>query len=471
MVPDPAALAGPARLASYGLVPAVDGAVQIDITAVLRRDGERLVETYLCDHNCTIAHRGRPTGGHYNCPAAFTLNRGAVAATITRADLLLTGIERMLDAARDTQRQFAATGFARYADDFRLPVDVAGTLRQALTSGRSEVTLFGGSPEAHPEILPLVGGLHQRGHAVHVTMTGRRLIRQPEFLDDLVGAGVDVVAVSADDATTAEMRQLLQADTRQLRAAWRAVSPLHGQRQKVVEAVHTARLWQELPAATRPGLLFNIAFYPENVATLGEHLELLATAFPGARLNPFPMQAAFEHRVPDIAGESLRDYADLVEAAIAQHHALAARAASRWSLVPRLHYWLLLAAALGDADPAARLTGWNTWQCFRSAGAGRYVQVAGAGRVRAAPDTAGGRVGCFWNDVLNDDGLPAVWTADTARLRRYLTLRPSRAAARPGACPGCLFPRLVGDMVSLECGMDPAMREPYLELRHKHLGF
>ena len=71
---------------------------------------------------------------------------------------------------------------------------------------RSEVTLFGGSPEAHPEIVTLVRGLNERGHAVHITMTGRRAIRDADSFAQLAAAHPEVVAVSLDDIDSAEAR-------------------------------------------------------------------------------------------------------------------------------------------------------------------------------------------------------------------------------------------------------------------------
>jgi hypothetical protein len=462
----------PSLLAAYGLLPSIRAAIQIDVTAVLRRQGHELVETYLCDHNCTITHKGAPTGGHYNCPAALTLNRGAIAATIAGADALLHGIEQMLAAAQQAQRNFIDDGFEEYALAFALPDGIRDALRAALLDGPSEVTLFGGSPEAHPQIVPLVEGLRARGHSVHITMTGRRLIRHPELLGELVGSGVTVLALSADDVdSVAELDRLLEAEPEQLRAEWKKVPALHGQRQKVFEAIHAARQWQRLPADQRPSILFNIAVHPGNVVEIGQVLAALTQAFPEALLNPFPMQSAFEGRLADLTSERLGDFRALISQAIANQHSRAVGRPTSWGLVQRMHYWLLLAVVTDREDATARMTGWETWKCFRSAAAGRYVQVAGTGRRPTALQTAGGRVGCFWNDAINDDSVPAIWDASPQQLRTYLKLR-STIAARPGrGCAGCLFPRLVGDMVSLETGMDSALRDAYLLLRKQHLGF
>ncbi|THV37620.1 hypothetical protein [Glycomyces buryatensis] len=460
------------RLTRFGMAPSTDAAVQIDITAVLRRSGSELVETYLCDHNCTVLHKGQPTGGHYNCPAALSLNRGAVASTIAGADLLVEGIERTLAAAREAQQDFITDEFDRYADESAIPAALREPIRSSMRQGPSEVTLFGGSPEAHPDFIPLVEGLHRRGHAVHLTVTGRRAVRSPESFERMASSGIAVLAVSADDvATPADLGRLLQCDPEELRTEWKRVSPFHGQRQKVYEAIHAARLWQRLPVDRRPALLFNIAVHPGNVADIDTILTQLAGAFPGALLNPFPMQSAFEGRIEHVDPATLRGFRSLVNTALEMHRRQAVDGVSAWSLAPRMHYWLLLSAALGDATAPVRLTGWNTWKCYRSNGAGRYVQIAGTGRRPAGLETAGGRVGCFWNDTVNDDDLPAVWEAKPSEIRRYLQLRPVRAAEKAHRCAGCLFPRLVGDMVSLESGMDPALREAYLSLRRRDLGF
>jgi hypothetical protein len=462
------------RLADYGLLPATGVGVQIDLTAVTRRAGDLLVDGYLCDHNCTITHRGRPTGGHYNCPAAFTRNRGAIAATIAPAEVLLAGIDHVVAAAHLEQERFVAEEFGGYATKFRLGDDVAAVLRRCMLAPTAEVALFGGSPEAHPAVLDVIGGLRAAGHAVHITMTGRKVVREPAFLEALAGSGVDVLALSLDDVDSAEeLRRLLELDPDRLYAEWRRVPAVHGQRQKVYEALYTARRLYELASAGRPGLLLNIAVHAGNVSTMDSLLATLAAAFPGVALNPFPIQAGFEQRhltTNESYAESLHAF---VRATIEAQHRRVRAEPARWAPVPRMHYWLALRAAL-EVDPAEavdRSAGWDTWRCFRSPGAGRYVQVAGSGRVVTRIGPAGGRVGCFWNDSLADDSVPAVWDAPVDRLVGYLRARPALAAAAARPCAGCLFPRLVGDLVSLETGLDPALHSRYLALRREHLGF
>jgi hypothetical protein len=439
---------------------------------VLRRGNDALVETHLCDHNCTITYRGKATGGHYNCPAAFTLNRGAIASTTAPAELLLEGIDRVLRAASDAQLAFARDGFGAYADRFAIPDSLREPLRSTLIQEPREVALFGGSPEAHPDIVPILAGLQQRGYVTHITMTGRRAMRAAGCLDSLTSAGVSVIALSIDEVSSApDLERLLQLTLAELRSEWRKISPLNGQRQKLVEAVHAARLWQQMPASGRPGLLFNMAVHGGNVAAMGRLLTALSTEFPRAMLNPFPMQSAFEGRRPDFTRDQLEDFREFTGRAIQEQHERAAGAAGSWGLVPRMHYWLLLSAALNAHDASSRLGGWTTWQCYRSAASGHYVQVAATGTRMLAPQPAGGRVGCFWNNALNDDSLPSIWHAPQDSIRKYLDERPQLATTGGAKCPGCLFPRLVGDMISLESGMDPGLCDSYLRLRKQHLAF
>lgn len=454
----------------HGLIGAAAAAVQIDITSVQRRVGGQFVETSLCDHNCTISHNGESTGGHYNCPAAFSLNRGSIAATAPVADQLIEGIQRTLSAASSAQADFMVNEFEHYADSFSLPLDVRLAARAKIGSGPCEVTLFGGSPEAHREIEQLTSGLRRCGHEVHITVTGRRFIRRPEHLETLANSGVAVVAVSLDDVDrVADLRSMFALTPEELRAAWRAVPKMHGQRQKVFEAVHAARLWESMPATNRPGLLFNIAVHQGNVDEIDELLTTLADEFPGVALNPFPLQSAFEHRI-EVAGPRVRrQFEAFVREALSQQ--TLGSLEQRWRLVPRLHYWLALAATLDAGSGTAGITGWGTWRCYRSAGAARYTQVAETGRASDRPGSAGGHLGCFWNSTIDSRTLPAIWDADTTSIRRYLDLRPVKAAAQLRPCPGCMFPRLVGDMVSLECGLGDHLKPYYLARRRQSMGF
>lgn len=459
-------------LAVHGLLPTSSSAVQIDITTVLRSTNNGIIETYLCDHNCTTSHQGKATGGHYECPASFTLNRGAVASSAAPGDRLIEGIENVIAAARSVNEDFVETGFDGYAGTFRLPRTVSSALRASLVSGNPEITLFGGSPERHPDILPIVRGLRERDYSVHITMTGRRIMRSPEFYSELASTGVNVVAVSLDDIpATDQLHAVLECNTEELRMAWRNIHPLHGQRQKVYEALHLARIWKESTPTRRPNLLFNIAVHPGNAGSLRDFMPLLAAEFPGAWLNPFPAQIAAVASGEKFDAQNIHDLRDFVSQALRQQLGQRSGQPGDWAMVPRLHYWLLLSALMDEPLAAVKAAGLDTWQCFRSPAAARYVQVSGTGGLAQASTAAGGKVGCFWNTALNDHGLPAVWDASPQQLRSYLHRRPALAAtARPG-CPGCLFPRLVGDMVSLECGMDPMLRRPYLALREKHLGF
>jgi hypothetical protein len=475
MEPDQAAAPGPestrSTLLRYGLIAQAGVGVQFDVTSVARRSGNQLVNGYLCDHNCTITYRGVLTGGQYNCPAAFSLNKAAIASSVAPADVILRGIGHVIDACRMENRRFVSAEFDDYSRTFGLPSFISDVIRKQILAENAEVTLFGGSPEAHPDILDLVSGLRAAGHSVHITMTGRRVMRSPALLRQLADSGLNVIALSMDDiGSVDELRGLLRLSPDELRERWRAIPRAHGQRQKVYEAVYTVRTLEALPGP-QPALLLNIAVHPGNLATMDDFLSTLSGQLQPVALNPFPIQSAFEQRVTDFPDQYLGQLGQFVAEAIEEQCRGAAGRPQRWSLVPRLHYWLALQAALDGPAPASRMSGWETWRCFRSAGSGRYTQIAGSGQVVDETGSPGGRVGCFWNESLSAPEMPAVWIAEPGALADYLQSRPARAGASAHPCDGCLFPRLVGDMVSLETGLDPALRDRYRARRIAHLGF
>lgn len=456
----------------YGLLSERFGGVQIDISTVLRDKGDDVVQTYLCDHNCTTHVRGEPTGGEYNCPAAFTLNRGGVRLGVPPGADIVEGVRRAATALAAERDRYLAEDLPGHAARFRLPDWLCETAVRSWDRNDLEVALFGGSPETHPDILEMVPALTEEGHAVHITMTGRRLMRDQGFAERLAAAGAEVLAVSADDVGDAnEMRRLLGLGLDEVRAEWRSVPRRHGQLQKVYEAVYSCRVLSRLGCR----VLVNIAVHDRNLRGIGAFLDAWTEALPDVWLNPFPVQSAFDDDLDD-GVRRLDLLQSFVDTMIRRHHDRVRDRAPGWRVVARMHYWLMLRAAFdvhleSPRALAAAVGGDGFWRCYTAPGAGRYLQIAGGAGEPARQEVSGGRPGCFWNPSITAEPGLRVWDARPGRLHQYIADRGALAAASGHPCAGCGFPRLVGDSLSAESGMDEALRARYLALRATELGY
>ncbi|MEV8597798.1 radical SAM protein [Streptomyces sp. NPDC052012] len=474
LVPRP----GPGRAAGdfvrrLGLVASAFSVVQIDINAVTRRgkDGED-AEVTLCDHNCTQSVRGRPTGGHYTCPASLSLNPGVGSRDVAPAELLVQGLLTTADGIRAAQQDFLRDDLPAYFREESVPGHLRPEFEAALRSRHISVNLFGGSPELHPGCVEIIEGLRDAGMETHLTTTGRRIVRDPEFRARLLRMPPDVLAVSADDfGSPDELDEWFALDPDALARLWRSVPAAHGQRRKAVEAVQICKLAEREPL---PPLLFNIVLHPDNLAFAAQLLDRIGAHVPGAILNPYPVQSAFLGEQGALGEEDLARLRDVVEVALDCHVTRHLGGVPRWNLAPRLPYWLLLLSLLDmDADTAEvadRVGGAGVWTCYSRRGSGRCVQI-GWGRPAPGKRHAGGHPGCFWNagTVTHPRQF---WDLGASEMAEWILDgrgRLARDAERP--CAGCLFPRMSLDGVSLELGLDRQVTDAYRTVRKHYLGY
>jgi len=461
------------KLRALGITGSAFAAIQADIQPTVRMVGDERREVTLCDHNCTVEVDSLPTGGQYTCPAALSLNLGNGRPELVPTDLLEQGLLRTVAGIRIARGPFLDTVFPRYVQDFAIPSAVASALLEATDTDRVQVNLFGGSPETHPGYLSLVETLHSNGVEVHLTTTGRKIVRDAGFRGAFLQSPPDLLALGADDfASPDDAAALFSLPVDQLSAEWRKVPWQHGQRRKAVEAAQIVRLAAE--TTHFPQLLFNVVMHQRNLDTVEELLDVLAEHAPAAWLNPYPVQTGFL-RQPGVfdAGE-LDRLSAFVDLMLDEHRRRATGGHPRWMVVPRIHYWLMLRAAIDTAaDPAVAsdlVAGTGIWTCFDRPGAGRCVQIAARGQP-ATSRFAGGHLGCFWNTVTVTDERQ-VWAMSAEDIGGWI-FRDRLALARSSAekCQGCAFPRMSFDSISLELGLGEAVRTAYLRARRTFLGY
>ncbi len=456
------------RLLSLGMMYQVSGGIQVDLNVGTRTlpDGQ-FVDAALCDHNCRIETDGQPTG-HYECPASFTLNPGIKASSLAPEYLLRSGVEVVAKGIRQFNEKFrTGDGFGQYTDRFDIKGPPKDAIKESLGAEAIEVNCFGGNPELHPHVLPLIQSLKE--YRVNLTTTGGIFMRDPEFVEQMLDAPPEVIALSADDFEGPEhIRALNNLERGELKVRRNKIPALFGQKRKAIEAVHAAKLAQETHGF--PQVLFNLVVHPGNIERIEETIDTLRNEFPGVRVNPYPAQSSFQHKPAIFGQEHLSVLDRFIDRRIAEH------VDGHEGIVPRLPYWLMLkAATIQDEDPEVvlqRLSGNGTWRCFNQPGADRYVQIGASPHVHTDLKIAGGYLNCFWNTDTIFDGDRKLWSGvSSSDVVLYMSEVEAIAQRVENPCPGCLMPRLVFDMVSTELGMDGTLVDDYVALRKQTAGF
>jgi hypothetical protein len=477
-----AAISPPTLVRKLGMVSSSFATIQIDLNVVHRSADTQGGEISLCDHNCTTAAAGQPTGGRYTCPAAMSLNKGARNTRPAPTSLLTEGLLTTVEGIAEAQRRFLADDLDAYMARESVPPSLRPAFAGELARQRIAVNLFGGSPETHPGVLEIMTTLQRRGVEVHLTTTGRRILRDRAFRDRFLQSPPDLIGLGADDFESPDdIDHLFRMDFDELTTLWRRTPWQHGQRRKAIEAVQICKL---STLSDFPQILFNFVLHAGNLPFVERMLDNLSRYTGGrAILNPYPVQSAFMNGAGELGGAALDQLSAFVDEAISAHLARAGDRHPRWNLTNRFPYWMLLRALLDQAASPRLISdqvgGDGVWRCYARRGAGRCVQV-GAGLPHGGISTdpyggrsahPGGHLGCFWNaDTITDQR--QFWTLDSAAVADWI-LDGRQLAARQSErpCRGCLFPRMSTDGVSLELGLSAPAAERYRAVRRHYLGY
>lgn len=411
-----------------------------------------------CDHHCT-------SEGNYVCPVA----RDYVELTsLAPARYLACGIKNAAQALRQSRDIFLQYSFDDYAVDSCIPQEHAGVFKQLLwASGKKvDVNLFGGEAGWHPGVCEVVSELkkEQGGFTVILTTTGSPLIKNKKLGERILSSQLDLIALSADGLSAERIHELCAMDLEGIRREWSTI-PSCSQEKKAYEAIHAAKV-----AKGRVSVMFNVVVHPGNIGEIMKILDALDQHFPLAKKNPYFAQSSFYHGDAVFAKEHealLEKFSDsMINEQLKQ-------VGQSKKFVPRLHYWLLQKAAFetfSGQELRLALSGYGLWKCYAAGRANAYLQIGKSGK---ASDSGvfGGHLGCFWNDetVTLDD--KQVWSMSNEEIHEYLSNQHVLAQAAAKPCPGCSMPRLIGNAVSMELGMNPALKTKYLQLRKKHVGF
>lgn len=446
------------NLFELGLIGTATAGIQIDVNVAVEKlpDGT-FVDAPFCDHNCRVNTFGQKTG-NYDCPAAITLHPGLKRSSLAPSSLILKAIESTAAAACLANASLLENNHLQaYFDRFCLPDSVRSAVKNHLLGDRIEINLFGGNPELHPDIIPMIANLKEAGHSVNLTTTGGRLLRDPKFLAEILKSPPHILALSADDFDSPE--QIVS----------HRIPFQFGQKRKALEAAYVTRLSQMHPGF--PPILLNLVIHPGNIDRCEEVMVALRSHFPRALINPYPAQTAFYHGEPDFSPDHFPRLEQFIDNRINDHFHKSA------GHVPKLHYWLMLKSictTFRDNPKAAlrALAGYDSWKCYRAPGANRYIQIGASPEAHSGQKIAGGHLACFWNSETVTVKEAQVWNMAVPEIASFITSGMIEVAnSCPNPCPGCNFPRLNFDMMSLEIGMDPRLVPNYLKLRKNYLGF
>lgn len=411
-----------------------------------------------CDHNCRMGT------GNYECPAAITLHRGLKRETLASADTILKAIDNTVSAARQANASYLKSDdLDLYFKRFQLPPHIQNRVKETLSNRTVEINLFGGNTERHPGINFLISELKKDGHPVNLTTTGGRFIYDSDFLAEFLKSPPDLLALSADDFEgPQDIISLGSLSLEDIRRRRNGIPFQFGQKRKALEAAYVATLAKTVP--NFPQIMFNLVIHPGNIGRIDEIMSALQTTFPGVQINPFPAQHGFNKSDTGF----LPEHFPLLERFIDQRINDGDR---------RVHYWLMLKSicvffAHDPSQALKTLTGYDSWKCYRSRGANRYIQRGASSEIYSDQRIPGGHLACYWNsNTVTLEGTK-VWDMDPGEISAYIARGMiGIAGSKAEPCPGCNFPRLNFDMISLENGMNPQLIPVYLDLRRNRLGY
>lgn len=445
-------------LQSVGMLFPTHAGIQIDLNVVETAKSRRIrKETMLCDHNCTSE-----VGG-YDCPAAYTHNKGAKGA-FSPASHIMRRIKWGVEGIAYAREQFLNHGFMEYISAFSIPTDIAVALESHMRVGVVEVNLFGGNPEMHPDVLMLIHEIKAMGSKVTLTTTGRKCLRDDQFVQRFLIDPPDLLALSADDFQSDQLSILLTMTPRELQNAWQRIPKDHGQQQKCLEAIYTARIMAE---AQNLHILLNMVLHAGNLKDFFSLFNQLTRSFPDVLMNPYPMQTHFQSKDSSWGYEELTYFESIVDFILNE------TLKDNSQLRKRLHYWLVMKSVLetyrGRWEIAANLISGKLWKCYQRPGA-MYLQIGrGPDWIALEENEAPGlRCGCFWNTQTVTQ---AGQFHSAQECASYLMNVDVMALSSSVPCNGCAMPRLMFDMVTTELGLEDSLIPAYKQLRKEYIGF
>jgi organic radical activating enzyme len=439
--------------------PGIQINIPVGFTVNRKAGSSERTEAPYCDHHCAEE-------GKYLCPAAFyTVD----PKTFAPAEQIVEGIRRCSTALTLNRELFLEQYFSPYAAWYKIPDDHARALKRLLRDSEEkiDVNLFGGEPAWHPKICNIASELKkEEKYTVILTTTGSPMIKNDEIRRAILSTPFDTMALSVDGLSSDRIRELSAMAPVDTKKEWKEVHS-SGAEKKAYEAMYAAKLAREKGIR----VMFNIVVHPGNLDGIYEMMDALDESFQGIQKNPYLAQSSFYR------GNAVFDASDVEKLGAFINYMLEEQMGqignSDKRFVPRAHYWFLQKAVyetLNGEELLRALSGYDVWRCYNTGRAGSYIQIGDSSK----PNTnkiPGGHLGCFWNDETITVHEKQVWVMEQSAIDNYITGLSAIKDLIPNPCPGCIMPRLMGNLPSMETGMDQKFRNKYLEIRRKEAGF
>jgi hypothetical protein len=450
--------------------------IQADDCVVWKKTAGGYVNHSLCNHTCVIEVDGVPTGGSYICDSSFIFANGAKGFAPRKPIVDWTKhVARAHFVARD---MFFDNHYDAYCQEFCVPPTWAHALKEELTDPEKKVECnrFGSSPEIHPECPGIVSDSIDLDLVTNVTTPGRKFITDTKFVNAFAAKPPQFLAMSFDDVDPDQIERLSKMDLDQIKAEWKEIPHLHGQRQKAYEGLYAAKLMQQMGIPVK--ILWNVVTHAGNVGHLDIILQTLKGSVPGSFVNAFPAQSFggaplcwTPESLPALRKHVLKLIVDTLEGN---------------SLInPRIMYYIMLEAAFRlwwptDVNRLCQfMSGIAAWDATLRPGGYRYAQIASNAEIVDAPYSElpypGGHLTDFWNrhvglsEQIDSHTEALADTLTTGWVRRGQELRAANKMNYVQT--SSIMPRLALDMLSTELGIPFELVETYLVTRLEFCGF
>lgn len=442
------------------------------------------------------------TGGCYACGAAATSNKNLDASSLVPLELLIEWMKKEAAAQKIFHELFMGEPFRQYCEEFEVGKDAQAAIRYVFEQAKLiELNTFGGSPGMNKAALKFIGWAKQNQMRANLTDTGRQFLINPDFVNDFLADPPHVLALSFDDLTPTELKQLYSCSYQELRDLWNKSmkeEPYHGQKHKAYEGVYTGKLVTEklVTGKANPQILvmFNAVIHPGNIDHMPELVETIASLMPRSRLNLYPAQSSFDEdpaeRIPCWEPEHLpkleKNTQWLREETLAGNP----------NLTARLHYYHMLLANFDHFrdEPhilCERMSGFDTWRPDRRPGALRYSEISGSatewgntaidlstGRSKKSVLPSGSKIhpgghpmSSYWYQWTVDGGKQLHEYSPEELAKERLTGKIPTLPEHTKAFRGHIMPRLTYINVSTELGMNAEVLPHYLKYRRQDFGY